>query len=76
MAHTKTIDEMDVQELREIGYHLPAMSVAALNEAQSSHRPHSLIGSRRFWQQVASAPGVVAWGYAYEGGEFNREVSA
>jgi hypothetical protein len=67
----KTIDEMDVQELRETGYSLPEVSVDALDEAQRLHRPHSLIGSHRFWQQVASAPGVVAWGYAYEGGEFH-----
>jgi hypothetical protein len=44
----------------------------AINRAQDEHRAHSLIDSRRFWQPVATAPGVVAWGYAYEGGQFNR----
>lgn len=45
-----------------------------LDIAQQEHRPHSLIASRRFWQQVATAPGVVAWGYAYEGGHFFRQM--
>jgi hypothetical protein len=45
----------------------------ALKIAQAEHRPHSLIASRRFWQCVAVVPGVCqAWGYAYEGGNFNR----
>jgi hypothetical protein len=42
-----------------------------LAEAQRELRPHSLIPSRRFWQLIATAPGVNAWGYAYEGGQFN-----
>jgi hypothetical protein len=40
--------------------------------ARRDHIPHSLIRSQRFWQKIASAGGVAAWGYAYEGGEFNR----
>ena len=44
-----------------------------LKVAQSEHRPHSLIASRRFWQKLGSVHGVQAWGYAYDGGKFNRE---
>lgn len=47
----------------------------ALSNAQHLLRPHSLIESQRTWQAVASAPGVVAWGYAYENGKFEREVA-
>jgi hypothetical protein len=41
-------------------------------EARRNHTPHSLIKTQRFWQKVASAGGVAAWGYAYANGEFNR----
>jgi hypothetical protein len=44
----------------------------ALRIAQKSHAPHSLIGSHRIWQRLGAAPGAVAWGYAYEGGNFLR----
>lgn len=47
----------------------------ALDEARADHRPHSLIATRRFWQPVAAAPGVVAWGYAFEGGQFSRSAA-
>jgi hypothetical protein len=67
-----TVENIDAGELWEFGF----VSSDALNEAQRLHRPHSLMGSKRFWQQIGSTHGVCAWGYAYEGGEFNREVTS
>lgn len=47
----------------------------ALATAQRSHRPHSLLESQRHWQHLTTDNGVACWGYAYDGGHFERHPS-